>query len=55
MDQVETVTELGPYLELRWAPTDRLLLLAAGRYDHLVFRVRDGLKLGGSTGEANAP
>jgi len=47
VDQVESVSELGPYVQLHWAPVDRVLVLAAARYDHLVFRVRDDLKTGG--------
>jgi iron complex outermembrane receptor protein len=47
VDQIETVTELGPYLQVHWEPTSRILILAAARYDHLRFRVNDRLKMGG--------
>jgi iron complex outermembrane receptor protein len=47
VDQIETVTEVGPFAQLHWEPVNRVLLLAAARWDHLVFRVNDGLKLGG--------
>ena len=40
-DQRETVTELGPFASLHLEPTDRLTILAAGRYDQVRFRVRD--------------
>jgi iron complex outermembrane receptor protein len=47
VDQRETVTETGPFAQLHWEPVPRVLVLAAGRYDRLVFRVRDFLALGG--------
>ena len=40
-DQRETVSELGPFAELRWEPVSRLTLLGAARWDRLAFRVRD--------------
>lgn len=40
-DQRETVSELGPFAQLHWNAGERVLLLAAGRYDRLVFRVED--------------
>ncbi len=40
-DQRETVSELGPFANLRWSLTDRLLVTGAGRYDRVRFRVRD--------------
>ena len=46
VDQIETVTELGPYLQVHWEPSSRILFLAAARYDHLRFRVDDRLKPG---------
>jgi iron complex outermembrane receptor protein len=45
VDQIETVTELGPYLQVHWEPVSRVLVLGAARYDHLRFRVDDRLKL----------
>ena len=42
-DQRETVTELGPFAQLHWEASDRVLLLGALRYDRLVFRVKDHL------------
>ena len=40
-DQRETATELGPFASLHLEPTDRLTILAVGRYDQVRFRVRD--------------
>jgi iron complex outermembrane receptor protein len=40
-DQRETVSELGPFVQLHWAASPRVLLLGAGRFDRLTFRVRD--------------
>lgn len=42
-DQRETVTELGPFAQLHWEASDRILLLGALRYDRLSFRVKDHL------------
>jgi iron complex outermembrane receptor protein len=47
VDQVETVAEMGPYAQLHWEPVRSVLLLGAARYDRLVFRVNDRLRLGG--------
>jgi iron complex outermembrane receptor protein len=42
-DQRETVTELGPFGQLHLELGERVLLLAALRYDRLAFRVKDHL------------
>ncbi|HEU5218467.1 MAG TPA: TonB-dependent receptor, partial [Gemmatimonadales bacterium] len=42
-DQRETVTEIGPFAQMHWEPTPELLLIAAARWDHLVFNVTDHL------------
>jgi len=41
LDQRETVTEVGPFLQVRWAPNERLVLDAGGRYDWVTFTVQD--------------
>jgi iron complex outermembrane receptor protein len=46
VDQIETVTELGPYVQVHWEPVSRVLVLAGARYDHQRFQVDDRLKLG---------
>lgn len=40
-DQVETVREIGPFVQLRVRPGARLSVVAGGRYDAVAFRVRD--------------
>ena len=40
-DQRETVSELGPFAQVRWEPVSRVELLGAARWDRLAFRVRD--------------
>ena len=40
-DQVETVREVGPFVQLRAKPWSRLALMAGGRYDVVAFRVTD--------------
>lgn len=42
-DQRETVRELGPFAEVHWDATDRVLLLGTIRYDEIRFRVTDHL------------
>ena len=58
-DQRETVSELGPFVQLHWTASERVLLLGALRYDRLSFRVRDhfltdGVDNGGSRVMQNA-
>ena len=40
-DQRETVSEVGPFAQIQWAPSGRILLLGAARWDRLAFRVSD--------------
>jgi iron complex outermembrane recepter protein len=40
-DQRETVSELGPFLQARWEPWERVVVLGAMRWDRQVFRVVD--------------
>jgi iron complex outermembrane recepter protein len=42
-DQRETVTELGPFAQVHWEASERVLVLGALRYDRLAFRVKDRL------------
>ena len=41
IDQQETVTEVGPFLQLVWTPVQRLLIGGGGRYDRVAFGVQD--------------
>ena len=41
VDQIETVTSVGPFAQLSWSPADALQSSAGIRYDHQTFRVRD--------------
>ena len=41
LDQLESVTELGPFLHLAWRPTERFHLSAGVRYDRVIFDVHD--------------
>ena len=41
LDQLETVTELGPFAHLTWEPANRFLFSIGARYDRVVFDVDD--------------
>ena len=41
VDQQETVTEIGPFAQVQWTPTERVLLIAGGRYDRVTFDAED--------------
>ena len=41
LQQTETVTEVGPFAQLRWTPNERLVVDAGGRYDWVTFNVED--------------
>jgi iron complex outermembrane receptor protein len=47
-DQLETVREIGPFVQLRYAPVDRVALLAGARYDAVTFGVTDRLLADGN-------
>ncbi len=41
IDQRETVSELGPFLQAHWAPADRVLVSVGSRYDRVSFTAKD--------------
>ena len=41
LQQKETVTEVGPFAQVRWTPNERLVVDAGGRYDWVTFNVVD--------------
>ncbi len=41
LDQVETVTELGPFAQLQWSPVEPLLVSGGARYDWVRFALDD--------------
>lgn len=41
LDQLESVTELGPFVHLTWRPTARFELSTGARYDRVTFDVHD--------------
>ncbi|MDQ3136241.1 MAG: TonB-dependent receptor [Gemmatimonadota bacterium] len=41
LDQREKVTELGPFAQAQWSPTERLLLSGGARYDYVRFNLDD--------------
>lgn len=43
LDQREQVTEVGPFAQLQWSPTERLLLSGGARYDWVRFDLADRL------------
>ncbi len=61
LDQLETVTSVGPFVQAQWAPTSRLLLSAGGRYDRIAFDVVDdftgdgGINGGDNSGSRTLP
>jgi len=51
LDQREKVTELGPFVQVSWAATPRLLAAAGARYDRVTFTVED--HVGSNSGSRN--
>jgi iron complex outermembrane receptor protein len=43
IDQRETVSEVGPFVQLQWAPTERVLVSGGTRYDRVSFTATDHL------------
>lgn len=43
LDQLERVTEIGPFLQAQWRPTERVNVMAGARYDQVTFAVQDRL------------
>ncbi len=41
LDQLEKITELGPFAQVHWSPTERLLLSTGLRYDWVRFALDD--------------
>ncbi len=41
VDQLETVTEIGPFVQLHWSPMTDVVVSAGGRYDAVKFDVAD--------------
>jgi iron complex outermembrane receptor protein len=41
LDQRERVTEFGPFAQVQWSPTERLLLIGGARYDWVEFNLED--------------
>jgi iron complex outermembrane receptor protein len=41
LDQLEKVTEIGPFAQLQWSPVEQLLLSGGARYDWVRFDVED--------------
>ena len=50
VDQVDRVSEAGPFVQLDWSPLPRLLLEAGTRHDRTVFEVEDRLLADGNDG-----
>ncbi len=47
LDQVETVTEVGPFIQAHWTPTERLTVDGGVRYDWVTFDVQDNISADG--------
>ncbi len=47
LDQLENVTEIGPFARLRWPVTDDVTLTLGGRYDRVTFDADDRLLTNG--------
>jgi iron complex outermembrane receptor protein len=41
LDQVETVTEVGPFIQMHWTPNERITVDGGARYDWVTFDVQD--------------
>jgi iron complex outermembrane recepter protein len=53
IDQREKVGEIGPFAQLMWNPTPRLLLSGGGRYDRITFDVDDHKLTDGADNSGN--
>ncbi len=54
LDQVETVTEVGPFVQAHWTPNERITVDGGVRYDWVTFDVQD-LKTEDGDGSGSLP
>ncbi|HEU5304760.1 MAG TPA: TonB-dependent receptor, partial [Gemmatimonadales bacterium] len=52
LDQLEKVTEIGPFAQVQWSPNERLLLSAGTRYDWVRFSLSDRFLTDGDDSDA---
>jgi iron complex outermembrane receptor protein len=52
LDQLEKVSELGPFAQVQWSPNQRLLLSAGTRYDWVRFSLSDRYIVDGDDSDA---
>jgi iron complex outermembrane receptor protein len=56
LNQQETVTSVGPFAQLAWSPTSRVLFSVGGRYDRVKFSAEDRfLADGNASGDRSMP
>jgi iron complex outermembrane receptor protein len=55
LDQVETVTEVGPFIQAHWTPTERVTVGAGARYDWVTFDVADNNLADGTDDTGSLP
>ena len=52
LDQLEKVTEVGPFAQVQWSPVERLLLSGGARYDWVRFALDDSFLADGDDTDA---
>jgi iron complex outermembrane receptor protein len=55
LDQIETVTEVGPFIQAHWTPTERVTVDGGVRYDWVTFDVEDNHLVDGSDDSGSLP
>jgi len=55
LDQVETVTEVGPFIQAHWTPNERVTVDGGVRYDWVTFDVEDNHLVDGSDDSGSLP
>ena len=55
LNQVETVTEIGPFIQAHWTPTERVTVDAGARYDWVTFDVADNNLADGTDDSGSLP
>ena len=55
LDQVETVTEVGPFVQAHWTPTERITVDGGVRYDWVTFDVEDNNLRDGADNSGSLP
>jgi len=55
LDQIETVTEVGPFIQAHWTPSERITVDGGVRYDWVTFDVQDNNTADGADNSGSLP